>query len=194
VYELIILGFLMMHPFHGYRIAKIINDMIGPFAKVSSGRLYPLFAKLEKDGLIDAIEDGDNQAQTRQRRQKMYKISETGAKRFHQLMMDTTSNLGEYQKLFSFKFVYINLLLPDERLYLLDHYINHCQAHLFHIGSELEDMRQSDYIKTDPLDTAILSMEHYKSEWQLELDWAKNMRVLQAGNSTQRLDESSSSE
>src|SRR5215472_4008569 len=52
MYELVILGFLMRMPYHGYLIAKIINDMIGPFARLSNGRLYPLLAKLEQEGLI----------------------------------------------------------------------------------------------------------------------------------------------
>lgn len=40
MYELIILSLLMREPLHGYLIAKIINDMIGPIAKVSHGWLY----------------------------------------------------------------------------------------------------------------------------------------------------------
>ena len=52
MYELIILSLLMREPIHGYLIAKIINDMIGPIAKVSHGWLYPRLAKLEQEGLI----------------------------------------------------------------------------------------------------------------------------------------------
>ena len=48
MYEFIILAQLMNGPAHGYLIAKIINDMIGPFARISYGRLYPLLAKLEE--------------------------------------------------------------------------------------------------------------------------------------------------
>ena len=53
MYELIILSLLMRWNAHGYLIASIINDMIGPYAKVSNGRLYPLLAKLEEQGLIE---------------------------------------------------------------------------------------------------------------------------------------------
>ena len=49
MYELIILALLRYHHFHGYLIAKIINDIVGPYAKISNGRLYPLLAKLEKE-------------------------------------------------------------------------------------------------------------------------------------------------
>jgi DNA-binding PadR family transcriptional regulator len=41
MYELIILSLLMRSPAHGYLIAKIINDMFGPYTKISNGRLYP---------------------------------------------------------------------------------------------------------------------------------------------------------
>jgi len=37
MYEFIVLAQLMNGPAHGYLIAKIINDMIGPFARISYG-------------------------------------------------------------------------------------------------------------------------------------------------------------
>jgi len=45
-YELIILGTLMVGPFHGYLIAKIMQNILGPYGKISAGRLYPLLTKL----------------------------------------------------------------------------------------------------------------------------------------------------
>lgn len=39
MYELLILGYMTRMPFHGYLMTKIINDMIGPFAKFSNGRV-----------------------------------------------------------------------------------------------------------------------------------------------------------
>ena len=59
MYELIILSLLMREPIHGYLISKIINDIIGPIAKVSHGWLYPRLAKLEQEGLIAASIEGD---------------------------------------------------------------------------------------------------------------------------------------
>jgi len=50
VYELIILGLLMRWPMHGYLIAGIIDDIIGPHAKISHGRLYPLLGRMEGGG------------------------------------------------------------------------------------------------------------------------------------------------
>ena len=38
MYELIILSLLMRFPLHGYLIAQIANDMIGPWAGSATGR------------------------------------------------------------------------------------------------------------------------------------------------------------
>ncbi|TQR46401.1 PadR family transcriptional regulator [Paenibacillus popilliae] len=172
MYELIILGFLMRSNSHGYRISKIINDMIGPYAKISSGRLYPLFEKLSTSGFITIVQDVDN-SQSKETRQREYEITEGGKNRFRQLMMDTTTNMGEYRKLFGFKFIFIDLLQVSERLYLLDHYINYCQTHIFYIESEMEDLQHRP---VDYLTTSLNIMEHNKSKWLLEIQWANSYR------------------
>src|SRR5438876_6230623 len=99
MYELIILSHLMRQPAHGYMIASIINDMIGPYARISNGRLYPLLSKLEKSGLIAPFNETPS-GQQGDRQLRTYEITESGRERFHELMMDTNSNPGEYQKIF----------------------------------------------------------------------------------------------
>ncbi len=51
MYELIVLSLLMRFPLHGYLIAQIANDTIGPWAKLSNGTLYPLLTKFRAPGL-----------------------------------------------------------------------------------------------------------------------------------------------
>lgn len=172
MYELIILGFLMRARTHGYRISKIINDMIGPYSKISSGRLYPLFDKLAQGGFIAIVRDETN-SQLNESRHREYQITDEGKKRFHQLMLDTQSNLGEYKKLFGYKFIFIDLLDSSEQLYLLDHYIHYCQTHIFHLESEMEDLKHRPY---DYLTMSLNIMEHNRLQWQLELKWANGVR------------------
>ena len=97
----------MTGSFHGYLIAKIMQNILGPYGKISAGRLYPLLTKLEEGGLI-AVEPVSEQ-QERQHHpfprqshipSRRYRITGDGRKRLHDLMMDTTSYLGEYQKVF----------------------------------------------------------------------------------------------
>lgn len=178
MYELIILAQLMRYPAHGYLIAKIINDMIGPYAHVSNGRLYPLLSKLEKSGLI-ALHIGTVHDQG-DRQLRRYTITDAGRKRFHELMMDTTANPGEYQKLFAQKAAYFTHLKPVERLRLIDHYSNYCQAHILHLTAEAEEMAR-EFMNWEPESAAtwvqdVLNvMQHSIEQWELELQWAKSL-------------------
>ena len=179
MYELIILSLLMREPIHGYLIAKIINDMIGPIAKVSHGWLYPRLAKLEHEGLITAsIEDDVGKQGERQLR--TYQITEDGRKRFHQLMMDTTSNPGEYSKFFWQKVSFLEYLHPAERLYLIDHYINYCQTHILHLKAQAKNLVEGEvqYHAMDitQLEATLHVLRRSTSHWQVDLEYANSLR------------------
>jgi DNA-binding PadR family transcriptional regulator len=180
MYELIILSLLMFETLHGYLIAKIANDMIGPWAKISNGTLYPLLAKLEKAGLI-AVSHEENAQQRGDRQLRTFVITEEGRKRFHQLMMDTSSNPGDYQKFFQFKVTYMEFLEPAERMHLFDHYINYCQTQILYMKSEARDMvddtaNQRYSMSLRRLESTLDMMQHVANQWQAELDWAKRLR------------------
>ena len=178
MYEFIILAILLRtKSAHGYRIAKIINDMFGPYTKISNGRLYPLLAKLEEEKFIEqARPDEIQNCPKGERHSRSYKITEDGKKRFHKLMMDTTSNPGEYNRIFLHKASMLHFVSPQERLYLIDHFINYCQAHVLHITAERDDMKSVTYMDQTSTDAALNVMEHLMSQWNQELTWALHLR------------------
>lgn len=172
MYELIILSHLMRQPMHGYRMGRIINDMIGPFARISHGRFYPLLGKLEADGLIVAMEAGEMPDVPRNnRRQRTFTITPAGRERWHDLMMDTTSNPGEYGRYFWQKVAFFDVLAPTERLYLLDHYVNYCQTHIFHLHTEMADLEREvarqHYMTPDQLAATLHVFRHHLAQWQV---------------------------
>jgi DNA-binding PadR family transcriptional regulator len=178
MYELLIFSLLIRRPFHGYLIAKIINDTIGPMAKLSNGRLYPLLSKLEEQGLIEASKD-ETASRGSNRPINRYQITEAGRTRLHELMMDISSNPGDYSRFFNIKVTTFDFLQPQERLHLIDHYIYYCQTHIMHLQAESEDLiKHSD--KPDyeliPLDRIIEVMRHSTENWQAELAWATRLR------------------
>lgn len=186
MYEFIILAQLMHGPAHGYLIAKIINDIIGPYARISPGRLYPLLAKLEQNGLIAPAPAAQGEQQS-DRPMRIYKITDSGRLRFHTLMKDTNSNPGEYQRLFSYKVTAFAYITPAERMRLIDHYLNYCQAHIFHLQGEADALVEEaaivanldfDYQRVDAytLETILNMMQHSIDQWQHELDWARSLR------------------
>jgi DNA-binding PadR family transcriptional regulator len=178
MYELIILSLLMRKPIHGYLISKIINDIIGPLAKVSHGWLYPRLAKLEQEGLIVTTYEGEEKKGERQLR--TYQITEEGRKRFHELMMDTSSNPGEYSKYFWQKVSFFEYLHPAERLHLIDHYINYCQTHILHLKDQAKNLVEGkvQYYALDisQLEATLHVLRRSTSHWQVDLEYANILR------------------
>ncbi len=187
MYEFLILSHLMKNSAHGYLIAHIINDIIGPYARVSNGRLYPLLAKLEQAGLI-AVRTEPASAPPGDRQLRVYEITGAGRKRWRALMLDTTLNPGEYQKLFPLKVTDFAFLDPSERLRLIDHYMHYCQAHIIHLTIQMEEVLHESpswWPENDPalnkahVERVIRVMQHYMDAWQLEHDWAKGLREME---------------
>jgi len=180
MYELIILSLLMRIPLHGYMIAQIANDMIGPWARISNGTLYPLLARLERHGLIARTSDEQNAEQAEQQT-RTFVITEEGRKRFYQVMMDTSSNVGDYQRLFHFKVPYLDLLPSRERQYLLNHYINYCQACILHLKTQAENLEHElmGSKETFPLykELVLQVMQERSRLWQAEVDWTMQLRA-----------------
>ncbi len=175
MYELVILSLLMRMPMHGYLIVKVTNDLIGPWARISSGSLSTILNGLEQRGLIAVVP----QKHARGGRQaRVFKITEEGHKRFHQLMMDTSSNLGEYQKFFYRKLEYFDLLRPNERILLLNHYINYCQTTILHKQTERESLvhELADHPNPAFLQNVVRVMKHVEQRWQAELEWVRSVR------------------
>jgi DNA-binding PadR family transcriptional regulator len=179
MYELIILSLLMRGPVHGYLIAKIINDMIGPAARISHGWLYPRLSKLEQEGLIVASSEA-KQEQQGERQLRAYEITDAGRKRFRQLMLDTTSNPGEYARFFWQKVCYLEYLHPAERLHLIDHYINYCQTHILHLKAQakklVEGETQYQVMSLAQLEATLHVLRRSTSQWQVDLEYASSLR------------------
>lgn len=195
MYEFIVLAQLMHGPAHGYLIAKIINDMIGPYARISYGRLYPLLAKLEQSGLIEAVSEGKGGKEAQHDRNlRIYQVTDAGRVRFLLLMSDTSSNPGDYWKLFAHKVTAFAYIPPGERLRLIDHYITYCQAHVSHMQAEALDLvrkvaemeelyRDSPHLAKgfprldeDSLDYIVSTMQHSIDQWEREIEWARGLR------------------
>jgi DNA-binding PadR family transcriptional regulator len=195
MYELIVLAQLMRGPAHGYLIAKIINDMIGPYARISYGRLYPLLAKLEQGGLIETVHDGKGgQEAQHDRNLRIFKITDAGRVRFLLLMNDTSANPGDYARLFAHKVTAFAFMRSGDRLRLIDHYIAYCQAHVFHLQTEAIDLvrtvaemdklhRESPHLAhgfprmdNESLEYTASVMQHAIELWEHEIEWARSLR------------------
>jgi DNA-binding PadR family transcriptional regulator len=186
-YELLILGRLMYAPYHGYLIMHVIDEMIGPWQKVSAGTLYPLLGRLERDGLIESLSVEDAEASSR-RTARSYAITDAGRARFRELMLDLVSSVGEYQRLFRLKVPHLEFLTFDEQMQLVEHYRDYCRAAIRHqertnrefegwLGGTMpyspieigQGTRQG-------LEYAIITTRHMIEQWRAELDWVDQLQ------------------
>jgi len=185
-YELIILGRLMYAPYHGYLIMHIINEMIGPWQKVSAGTLYPLLGRLEHDGLIQASVDVGSDP-SRRRTARVFAITDAGRARFRELMLDLVASIGEYQRLFYLKVPHLEFLSYEEQMQLLEHYHDYSRAALRHqerITHELE-ARLHSFPGQPPPDTGgvthssisngLIITRHMLAHWQAEVAWVNQL-------------------
>jgi hypothetical protein len=67
-------------------------------------------------------------------------------------------------------------LKPAERLYLIDHYINYCQAHILHLTAEGEDLQVGKHLSPAQLSATLKVMQHLIDQWRLELEWVRSLR------------------
>jgi DNA-binding PadR family transcriptional regulator len=178
MYEFIILALLMRMPMHGYLIARIANDQIGPWAKISSGTLYTILAKLERISLITLVpqetpEPGGRQSRT-------YTITVDGRERFRQLMRDISSNLADYQRWFYLKLVYFDLINAEDRALLWDHYVTYCHTSAHYLETEAAALRQqlTGSANASFLAHALRVMSRMEQQWRDELTWAQAERSV----------------
>jgi len=172
MYEFLVLAQLSRRPMHGYLIAKIIGNMIGPIRHVQWGALYPVLTRLEQEGLICADDRGEDEEA---RAKKSFAITDKGRHRLHELLMDTNHHRGEYDSLFSHKVAFFWSLNPEERLHLSRDYAAYAQQHLDHIDSKCRDIVAQMQIPQDQKDCILTVMQHRRAYWENELLWAQEL-------------------
>lgn len=81
---LLLLGLLAAQRLHGYRINDFIERNLGRVSRMPKATAYTLLARLERDGLVEAIaERAGNRPERR-----VYAITPTGAERYHAMLED----------------------------------------------------------------------------------------------------------
>ncbi len=190
MYELLVLALLMRWPLYAYLIAAITNNMMGPWEKISRGSLSALLKKLEQTGFIQPG-DPARVPFPSVRTSQVFTITPAGRERFSQLMMDTTSNPGTYQRIFRIKALHLEYVPPQDQLYLVEHYLYYCQTAARYLRAESHDLATTPMkVETASeffLATALDLMEVVAQEWELELAWAQRIHErIKENNHTKR--------
>jgi hypothetical protein len=75
----------------------------------------------------------------------------------------------------------MEFLQPAEPIFLLDHHINFYQAHVLYLTARAEEIQRRKVqgtIGMSPrrLKVALNLLQHVANQWQLELEWANQLR------------------
>jgi DNA-binding PadR family transcriptional regulator len=179
MYELLVLSLLMHWPLHAYRIAKIGNDIIGPEEQISTGTLSTLLNKLEQADLI-VLADPAAVPFPADRPSRVFALTPAGRQRFFELMMDTTTHPGMYRKLFHIKALHLEFLPLERQLFLVEHYLAHCQQLLRSKRADARDVAdhplKQEHMHPALRQAALALMQLKTEQWQLELAWGQVLR------------------
>ncbi|GHO65434.1 hypothetical protein KSC_043260 [Ktedonobacter sp. SOSP1-52] len=152
-YELFVLGELMQGPQHGYKLNEIINHILGPQRQLSWGTLYPLIRRLEREGLITIFVDTQHETAPQERRgrgqpRRAYTITEKGRELFFELMCQP-QGYAYHPELFTVQLSKFNLLLPQERLNVLERYRRYLESSRSYYHNALASLRLNPRVRED---------------------------------------------
>lgn len=137
--DLAILGVLAEQELHGYELSKRLSDVLDPGASVSFGSVYPALGRLERAGLVKAVEAGRSRlvpmtgslagelaaARSRtagprgRRAKKVYGITHRGEERLVELLLEP-SGLATNPE-FGLRLSLFRYLTARQRAEVLDH-------------------------------------------------------------------------
>lgn len=127
IYELFVLGELMVQPMYGYQLHEVVNKALGPFHHLSWGTLYPLIRRLEQEGLATSETEHrhgffHHGTRTQAQARRVYSITEAGRQRFFALMLESGEYCRAYPDLFAIKLTKFGFLTLEQRLLVLQQY------------------------------------------------------------------------
>jgi DNA-binding PadR family transcriptional regulator len=161
-------------------VSRLANNIIGPMESISRGTLSSLFTKLEKKGLIEETNPNDSPFSS-DRSSRVYKITADGNQRFYQLMMDTSSNVGSYQKVFHIKALHLHFVPIEDQLYLVNHYMNFCKKTIQHLEEstkrfDVNHLKNQLHQNNPFYDRGGKLILLKKNHWQDELTWTEDLQ------------------
>ena len=163
--ELAILGLLKDQPMHGYQLSRELGASLGGFWRVSYGSLYPTLRRLEKEGAVQSVADGE----TRTRRKNTYEITEKGEKLFFELLQETPHDNTTEDTKFRVRLAFFRYLPPETRIRLLE-------RRRATLEDRLSTIKDSLHTTRERVDTYTLSlMEHGRSATESDIAWLTDL-------------------
>ncbi|WP_196246304.1 PadR family transcriptional regulator [Lacticaseibacillus zhaodongensis] len=125
MYELLILGALLVQDRTGYKLREMLGSMLEPQRKISNGVIYPVLHKMAVAGYITLEETAESG-----RKQKLAHILPAGEQRFNELMTAPVPLDAKREETYRFKFHNLYRVKPVQQQAILHAYRVACQQDL----------------------------------------------------------------
>jgi DNA-binding PadR family transcriptional regulator len=122
IYELFVLGELMVQPMYGSFLHETARRILGPFRPLSWGIISPLIRRLEQQGLATSIIEQlqvDETMRGRGQPRRVYAITPAGRERFLSLMLTPSEYSRDTPQEFVIKLTKFQFLTPAQRCSVL---------------------------------------------------------------------------
>lgn len=150
------IGLLMERPMHAYALKKVMGPRLPPGELLNDGILYPMLAKLAKDGLIEGVE----QVGTSGKPRRVFSVTPEGKAAFAAWLRSSDQEADEATYDFFLghpllvKIQFFSQLSKRERMTKLAEHIDRTQAKLREYKSIREEMleRRADAFRVHLLE------------------------------------------
>ncbi|MCD5323366.1 MULTISPECIES: PadR family transcriptional regulator [Pontibacillus] len=179
MYELFVLGELMDKPMHGYVLQHVLDKVVGPNRKISWGILYPLIQKLSNQGFIEQTVQDDG---GRGRPKKILSLTESGRKRFYELIEEPLPYDQTTDDLFDIKLSNFHHISGQVQVGILEQY----KDYLHHLQIHYQDNEDRVNVEPDisPKERGSIHkvLDRRKNNVQIQLNWIKQqLDIIKGG-------------
>jgi DNA-binding PadR family transcriptional regulator len=161
--ELAVLGVLSESPQHGYELRKRLVSVLGLFATISYGALYPTLKSLVTRGFI-AEQDSSPTTVYPKRNRIVYALTPAGIDYFSSLVADDGAGSWD-DEIFAVRIALFGQTAPDARLHIL-------QGRRRRLEDRLDQMRSNLAKGRERLDAYTLELQqHGLDAMEREVAW-----------------------
>ena len=174
IYELFVLGELMVQPMSGSFLHETARRILGPFRSLSWGIISPLLHRLEQQGLVMSVIEQQQAGLSplgRGQPPRRYTITSVGRERFLSLLLTPSTYSRDTPEEFVIKVTKFQFLTPAQRVTVLQWYRNYQDA----LHSSYQDA--CSYVRHNPEITQgerawiMRSIEYRLHRAQAERSW-----------------------
>jgi DNA-binding PadR family transcriptional regulator len=178
VYELFVLGELMVKPMYGFHLRLIARRILGPWRPLSWGVVYPLIRRLERNGLAISstrTEAGALSPRSSGQPRRMYVITPAGRDRFMALMLSPQDYGRDTRELFSIKLTNFQFLNTAQKKLVLRWYRGYLEDLRSYYQEARTDVLGNAEISTRERPWIVTSIDATLKPLDTELAWVDRM-------------------